>query len=392
MTKRLLYTIAAVLALSLRACAVLAPSAELSPAMTPLWAKILYVHPSGAADAPGTSARPTTLAVAIQRLAGGGTILLKTDPAKITEYRCPLVLNGASNVNVYGVGTGYAIFYTVQLTNCRDVQLSRICAGPSPATVFGLTDCTNVKLMQCVGRGAGIGNRMVFGLDRCDGITFDGCYGSGTGRKIFQFYKSRNIVAARCFAQGGNFRGGFGNDQTPTMAYSVAYNTIVVDFVQCWGTWNEAAGKPAGAAYGIFGVDANQVGIYPEWPLEAKVTVRLCTAYTLTGQNVSGFIGAFFNTGLNDVAFSDCNAVVSHPVKPYSLGLKAYGGERCSASNLFVKGPLAGSASANWGLTVRATPNALPPVIPWPAAAMKVLGGPDLVAHAAALKTLLVQP
>jgi len=89
------------------------------------------------------------------------------------------------------------------------------------------------------------------------------------------------------------------------------------------------------------------------------------------------------------VAFSDCNAILGHPVKPYALGLKTYGGERCSATDFFVKGGVQPSASANWGLTTKATPNALPLVVQWPAAAMKLLGGPDLVKQAAELKALI---
>jgi len=402
-TKRLPFTLLILASMLLAGCQAGAPpigGASQAPAIAgfsastplwPLWQKILYVHPAGSPDAPGTAARPTTLAVALQKLSAGGVIHLQTDAGRVTDYRAPLVLTGRSDLNVYGVGTGYPLFQYVQLTNCRDVQLSRVCAGPSAGTVFALTDCTNVKLMQCVGRNAAAGNCMVFGLNRCNGVTFDGCYGFGTGRKIFQFYKSKNIIVARCFGSGGNYRGGYGNDQTPTMAYSTAYNTYNIDFVQCWGTWDEKAGKPAGAVYGIFGVDGNEALKYPEWPYGANIKVRYCTAYTLPGQNVTGMIGASFHTGLSDVAFSNCNSIVSHAIKPYFFGLKAWGGERCNATDFFAKGGLKPSASANWTVTLKGTPNPLPPVLPWPAAAMKLLGGPDLVKDVAQLKLLIGQ-
>jgi len=382
----------------------------------------IFCHPLGRAAAAGTPSAPTTLAEACRRVQDGDTLFLKTAYWDETVYHEPLAVSGKRGVRVqtytprlwilpstlarlferYGPPTavvdGEGKRPCVSLAGCEDFALNDVFARNSAFSVFSLDKCRGGSLNRCCGWNAGPGNHHVFGLDESTEILHADCFGGGTGRKIFQPYKSVTVTYRRCYGEGGGYTqlGPPENAGTPTMVFSMAYNSRDVLAEQCLATWRQTA-TPAGSAVGLFACDANEAKFVNAdgsrtWPVAAHLVMRACTAFTLPGVPVRAMGGGIFNTGFSDVLIEGCNSITVAPTAPMSLGMKEYGGEDCRVSNIFLRGSTYSPKSKNWDVTYSPTPNPIPEMNAAMARRVKKYCGVDVAAQVAALKKLLEAP
>ena len=353
-----------------------------------------YVSPDGTGK--GTYFRPMRLRDACHKLSSGDSLRLKTCPWQVTRFTDPINLSGLRNIDIRATGWGIAVLDGQEVNvpfsaqACTNLRVDRIFAHNSARHVFSLNRCANVTLLRCAGWDAGPGNARIFQLNRCENVLEDRCFGWGRARKIFEPYKSKGVLSRGCYAQGGGYDpAGWAtsNDDTPTMAFSLCYQSKHITADGCVATWDQTA-PPEGHAYGLFAVDRND----PDkgYTLDADILLKNSLAFTLLKQKVRpSMLGGVFVTGLNDVTITGVDSIMPHGHRPFLLSDNGKGGQQCMIHNCYgaIRLPC---VYPNWTREApRDTPN--PRLrMDWSMTFwVKKVGGPDVRAQLKALRKAL---